>query len=236
MKTIKILTAFAVLFSVLNCSRITEKFSEKVEKKVNEKVDEEIKKSTEEIDKQMKEADSLLKAADEELNKEKKLTEALDEEKILKDPKGQWAIDAEASSSYGSASGKSQSWSPEQMIGEPNVEKYGDNGNGWASKDPDKGIEWVILTFAKAVNAEGLRVRQSYNPGAIVKVELFDENGKGYVVWNGTDKTRYKENTIQYFTAEFEKTKYKTKKVKLTLASNVVNGWNEIDAVQLLGE
>jgi hypothetical protein len=236
MKTIKLLTALAILFSVLNCSKITDKFGEKVEKEVNEKVDKEIKKNTEEIDKQMKQADSLLKAADEELNKEKKLTEALDEEKILKDPSGQWAINAEASSSYGSASGKSQSWSPEQMIGEPNVEKYGDNANGWAPKDPDKGIEWVKLTFPKAVYAHGLRVRQNYNPGSIVKVELFDENGKAYVIWSGTDKTKYKENTIQYFVAEFEKTKYKTKSVKITLATNVVNGWDEIDAVQLLGE
>jgi hypothetical protein len=33
-----------------------------------------------------------------------------------------------------------------------------------------------------------------------------------------------------------EKTEYKTQKVKITLATNAVAGWNEIDAVQLIGE
>ena len=236
MKILKIFLAFAVLAAVLNCSIITDKFSEKVEEKVNEKVNEEVSKTNEEINKQMKEADSLLKAADEEINKEQKLSEALDEDKILNDSKGQWASDAEASSAYGSASGKNQSWSPEQMIGEPDVNAYGDNGKGWATKDSDKGIEWVKLTFPKAVYAEEIRIRQNFNPGAVIKIELIDEKGKSHVVWNGTDKTKYKDKSIQYFIAKFEKTDYKTKTVKITLSTNLVKGWNEIDAVQLIGE
>lgn len=236
MKTIKIITAFAILITVLNCSKITDKFSEKVEEKVNEKVNEEVKKTTEEVNKQLKQADSLLKSADEELNKNQKVTESLDEEKILKDPNGQWAIDGEASSSYNTAAGKNQSWSPEQMIGEPNVGNYGDDGKGWASKERDKDIEWVKLTFKKAVYASEVRVRQNYNPGAITKIELIDENGKSNVVWSGTDKTKYKTNAIEYFTAKFDRTEYKTKTVKITLSSNTVKGWNEIDAVQLIGE
>ena len=38
------------------------------------------------------------------------------------------------------------------------------------------------------------------------------------------------------FNVSFEKTAYKTKTVKITLATNSVSGWNEIDAVQLVGE
>lgn len=219
MKIIKIVTAFAVLITVLNCSKITDKFSEKVEEKVNEKVNEELKKTTED-----------------ELNKDKKVNESLDDEKILKDPNGQWAIDAEASSSYSPAAGKNHSWSAEQMLGEPNVQKYGDNGSGWASKEQDKDIEWVKLKFEKAVYASEVRVRQNYNPGAIIKIELIDEYGKSYVVWSGTDKTKYRANSIEYFTAKFDKTKYKSKTVKITLSSKTVPGWNEIDAVQLVGE
>jgi len=230
MKTLKILTAFAVLATVLNCSKITEKVGEKVD----EKVSEEVKKNTEEMNKQLKQADSLMEVAKEEMDKEKKITEALEEEKILKDPDGQWAIDAEASSSYASASGE-QSWSPKQMTGEPNCERYGDNGYGWASKDADKGIEWVKLTFKKPVYATELRIRQNYNPGAIIKVELINIDGKSHTVWSGADKTKYQRDVIQYFVAKFDKTDYKTKAAKITLATNTVDGWNEIDAAQLIG-
>jgi hypothetical protein len=34
---------------------------------------------------------------------------------------------------------------------------------------------------------------------------------------------------------KFPKTGFKTDRVKVTLATNVVPGWNEIDAVQLVG-
>jgi len=34
---------------------------------------------------------------------------------------------------------------------------------------------------------------------------------------------------------KFPKTAFKTERVKVTLATNVVPGWNEIDAVQLVG-
>jgi hypothetical protein len=232
MKTLKLLTAFAVLIAVMNCSKVTEKVGEKVE----EKVTEEVQKNTEEMNKQLKEADSLMKVAEEELekDKEKKITEALEEEKILNEPDGQWAIDAEASSSYGNAAGD-QSWSPKQMTGVPNCERYGDNGYGWASKDADKGIEWVKLTFKKTVYATELRIRQNYNPGAIIKVELIDTDGKSHSVWSGADKTKYQKDAIQYFIAKFDKTEYKTKAVKITLSTNTVDGWNEIDAVQLIG-
>jgi hypothetical protein len=34
---------------------------------------------------------------------------------------------------------------------------------------------------------------------------------------------------------KFHKTTFKTDRIKVTLATNVVPGWNEIDAVQLVG-
>ena len=54
-------------------------------------------------------------------------------------------------------------------------------------------------------------------------------------MFEGVDKTKYEQEKIQYFIAKFDKTDYKTKTVKITLATNSVPGWNEIDAVQLVG-
>lgn len=234
MKTkINFVIIFLLAAGLIGCSKI----SDKIEKKVGEKVNQEVQKQTEEVNKQLQTADSLTKSAGEQTEKEMKVKEALDEEKILNDPNGEWASDADASSTYSAdPKDKESGWSPYKMVGKPDVESYGDNGNAWASKSPDKGIEWVKLTFPKAVNATGVRIRQTYGPGAIIKIEIIDDKGKNHTVWSGVDDTKYKPNMIKYFTTNFDKTNYKTKSVKITLATNSVPGWNEIDAVQLVGE
>ena len=230
MKTgINFVIIFLLAIGLIGCSKI----SDKIEKKV----DEQVQKQSEEVNKQLQQADSLTKSAAEQTEKEMKVKEALDEETILDDPNGQWAVSADASSSYSTdPKNKESSWSPYKMVGKPDVDKYGDNGNAWASKNPDKGIEWVKLTFPKAVNATGIRIRQSYNPGAVIKIELIDDKGKNHTVWSGVDDTKYETGKIKYFSTNFDKTDYKTKTVKITLATNSVSGWNEIDAVQLVGE
>jgi hypothetical protein len=228
--TFNLILILLLAVSIGACGKLKEKF----EKKVDEKVDEQVQKTTEEVNKQLQQADSLTKSASEQMEKETKIKEALDEEQILADSKGQWAVNADASSTY--AADKLSGWSPVKMTGEPDVDNYGDNGNAWASKEADKGIEWVKLTFKKPVNATEIRIRQTYGPGAVIKIELIDEKGKSNTVWEGVDKTKYEPNKIKYFNVSFEKTAYKTKAVKITLATNSVEGWNEIDAVQLVGE
>ena len=234
MKTsINFVIIFFLATGLIGCSKI----SDKIEKKVNEEATEQIQKQTGEVNKQLKQADSLTTSASEQTEKEMKVKEALNEEKILNDPNGEWASDADASSTYSTnPKDKETGWSPYKMVGKPDVDKYGDNGNAWASKNPNKGIEWVKLTFPKAVNATGIRIRQSYNPGAVIKIELIDDKGKNHTVWSGVDDTKYETGKIKYFSTNFDKTDYKTKTVKITLATNSVSGWNEIDAVQLVGE
>ena len=118
------------------------------------------------------------------------------------------------------------------MTGAPNVERYGDDEKAWAPKTEDSGIEWVDLKFAKPVFATEVRVRESCGSGAIIRLELFDELGAAHPIWSGADPTK----ELNYLIVKFPKTTYKTNRVKLTLATNAVKGWNEIDAVQLVGK
>jgi hypothetical protein len=159
----------------------------------------------------------------------KDVTWALKQEDIKEDPQGQWASDATASSAWNDAKDKVR-FAPWQATGEPNVDQEGDNGNAWTAKSPDAGIEWLDLTFPKAVSATGLRIRESNGAGAIVRVELYDDKGKPHALWSGPDPTR----GLNYFELTFPKTTYKTNRVKITLATNIIPGFNEIDAVQLL--
>lgn len=155
---------------------------------------------------------------------------AMKQDEIKNDPNGEWAIQATASSTYGDAQGTAR-FSANQATGAPNVDKYGDDGSAWAPKTPDSGIEWLDLKYPKPVYANEVRVRESCGSGAVVKVEVFDEKGEAHSVWQGNDPTK----ELNYLIVKFPKTAFKADRVKVTLATNVVPGWNEIDAVQLVG-
>jgi hypothetical protein len=155
---------------------------------------------------------------------------AIKQDEIKHDPNGQWAILASASSSYNDAQGQA-GWSPNQATGAPNVDKYADDGKAWTSKTPDGGIEWLDLKYPKPVYATEVRVRESFGSGAVIKIEVFDDGGAGHTVWAGNDPT----TGLNYLMVKFPKTAFKTDRVKITLATNVIPGWNEIDAVQLIG-
>lgn len=155
---------------------------------------------------------------------------ALKQDEIKRDPNGQWAIQAAASSTYNDAQGTA-GWSANQATGAPNVDKYGDDGAAWAPKTPDSGIEWLDLKYPKPVHASEVRIRESCGSGAVVKVEVYDEKGVANTVWQGNDPT----TDLNYLIVKFPKTTFKADRVKVTLATNVVPGWNEIDAVQLVG-
>ena len=150
---------------------------------------------------------------------------------ILKDPHGQWAEKAKASSEYGS-----DNYGSLQATGAPNVPSYADDGRAWASASADNQEEWLELTYAKAVHATGVCVRQTFNPGAIKQIELYDETGQGHEVWSGVDPDRKKASHIAWFGVQFTATKFATQRVRIVFDSPAVSGWNEIDAVQLIGE
>lgn len=175
--------------------------------------------------------------ADPEVAKRKAAMEfALAEQKIADDPQGQWAVSAKASSTYASSTDDSAGYSAWQVTGAPNVMSYSDSSESWASKESDKGIEWLEVGFAKPVYATELRIRQTNAPGAIIKVELIDDKGGKHSIFSGVDETSYPPQTITWFTAKTDKTDYLVKGAVITLATNAVGGWNEIDAVQLIGE
>jgi hypothetical protein len=176
-------------------------------------------------------------AASDAANKKKAIERALAEQAIVDDAKGQWASAATASSTYAGDKEPASvaSYAPSQATGKPNVENYGDDGRSWAPAQADGGIEWLQLDFATPASARELRIRQNNAPGAIIKLELIDEAGERHTVWQGVDDATYDGGTVYWFVRSFEPTTYKAKSARVTLATNAVSGWNEIDAVQLVG-
>ena len=168
------------------------------------------------------------------IEKRKAVEYALNEEKIATDPKGQWASTAKATSTYGDAKDP-QDYSASKATGAPDVANFSDNGNAWTAKEADGGIERLEVGFARPVHASEIRIRQSFAPGAIIKVELIDTTGAGHVDYEGVDAATYDKYNF-WFRKSFDKTTYQVAGAKITLATNAVPSWNEIDAVQLIGE
>jgi hypothetical protein len=154
------------------------------------------------------------------------------ESKILVDVNGQWAASAKAGSEY-----STPNYGAVQMVGPPDVPDGNDSPKAWCHNGSATGLDWVELTFAKPVHATEVRVRQNYNPGAIVKVEAIDSTGASHLWWEGVDPARPPGalNAIAWFAVRVPQTEYLVAKIKLTLDLDAVVSYQEIDAVQLVG-
>ncbi len=124
-----------------------------------------------------------------------------------------------------------RAWGPEQATGAPDTRSAGDWETAWASLNPDSQREWLLLEFAEPILPKAVVIHETFNPGAVNKVGLFDADGKDVAAWTGTDPTP---RTSQKGVSEIPvKVTFKTKRVKIYVDSPGVPGWNEIDAVGL---
>ena len=141
----------------------------------------------------------------------------------------QWAAEAEASSQYGD-----ESWSAAQATGEPNTPEPGDQMTAWAAGSADDQAETLELTFDQEVVPTGIEIYETYNPGAVVLIEAFDPNADSWeVLWEGESDTAGEEAAV--FSPELTPVEFATNRIRLTIDEPLVTGWNEIDAVLLIG-
>jgi hypothetical protein len=90
------------------------------------------------------------------------------------------------------------------------------------------------LTYSKRAKAIGVDIYETFHPGAVNKVAVFDADGKEKTAWEGTDPTPVgiaggKGVSKIRFARPVE-----TDRVRVYLDSAHVKGWNEIDAVGLV--
>jgi len=129
------------------------------------------------------------------------------------------------------APGAKRSWGPEQVIGEPDTLTAGDIPTAWAPLEQNGGEEWLKLDYAQAVDITEVRVRETYNPGAVAKVTAVLPGGREVTLWEGVEPRH--EAPVEMGFAVTAAVRAAT--VKVYLDTRRVPGWNEIDAVQLLG-
>ena len=121
-------------------------------------------------------------------------------------------------------------WSAEQAIGPPNCETSQDSPNAWASQNADGGAEWLSVMFEQPVDVAEVRIRENHNPGAISKVAAVAD-GAEVVLWEGTAAAGKRSRDFLARAAGA----VTAQAVIIYLDTARVPGWNEIDAVELVG-
>jgi hypothetical protein len=128
---------------------------------------------------------------------------------------------------------KGPGWAAGHATGEPDTLGHGDIQTAWASKGPDMGEVWLELDYDEAVRPEAVRVHETYNPGAVARVESKGADGRWEVLWEGTAPAPA--NQSAWFEPRLS-AGTRTRSIRLVLDTNRVAGWNEIDAVELVGD
>jgi hypothetical protein len=98
-------------------------------------------------------------------------------------------------------------------------------------------VEWLELDYERAVGVDSIRVHESHNPGAISKVAIIRPDGGEETVWEGNlaDNAQTPQNEL--LQSDFKAPRYvQGQKVRVYVDTGRVPGWNEIDAVQLVGK
>jgi len=121
-------------------------------------------------------------------------------------------------------------WGPEQALGPPDTEQNTDSMTAWTSLEPDGGPEWLMVGFDRTVELGQVRIRESYNPGAITKVTTI-VNGTELVLWEGVSAPA---KAVRDFVVR-SPGGLQANSVVVYLDTKRVPGWNEIDAIELVG-
>ncbi|MBN1310347.1 MAG: hypothetical protein JXB30_02935 [Anaerolineae bacterium] len=139
----------------------------------------------------------------------------------------QWAASAEASSEYGASD-----WSAIQAAGAPNTPGCGDFATAWASATSSEAAILKLL-YAVAVVPSSIEIHQSYNPNSVVKVEVIDEIGASYIIYEGQPATIEQCPYVMVVSVTGVTARVNT--VIISIDQSVIGDWNEIDAVELIG-
>lgn len=140
----------------------------------------------------------------------------------------QWAYRAEASTQYGD-----EAWSAQQATGAPDTFACGDFGTAWASASSGETATLTVY-FQLPVRATEVNIHQTYNPGAITRIELLHgsaenvspvpDSGDPGTACPGVLRIPVPDDLLP------------VDGVIIYLDQSLTNGWNEIDAVELVGE
>ena len=145
----------------------------------------------------------------------------------------QWAFKVIGFSSEYTDKGHIYRYRAQQALEIPNkLPAIGSSPCAWSPSKQNEGIEWIHLAFKNPQKIRQVAIGESYHPGSIVEVILFDEAGQSYSVFD-ISQQKPTQNVVGMFHVFFQLTNYRVKSVKVVLDTRIVKGWNHIDAIAI---
>jgi hypothetical protein len=117
------------------------------------------------------------------------------------------------------------------VIGAPDVyPRHGDLDGAWASRETDYGPEWIEVRFATPTSARSVVWVESFNPGAVVRVDDVSDVTAPTVLWEGASGEVPSMSVVAEVALPTPRV---ISAVRLMLDTRRVTGWNEVDAIGL---
>ncbi len=118
-----------------------------------------------------------------------------------------------------------------QILGKPNVlPRQEKSKSAWSPTSEDGyGEEWIKVGFENPINVSNIIICENIGAGAIIRISLFDENGKENIVKEDTSDPPKEVGRV--WNVQIPITPYKVTACKLLLAPSKSKGINQIDAL-----
>lgn len=123
--------------------------------------------------------------------------------------------------------------SAKQVLGKPDkLPAWGPSNVAWAPQKNDNEFpEFIHVGFSVPIKIKQVAVGESYNPGSIIEILLYDVNGKKYTVYKNDTLTGRFSTGGGMFHVLFPITEYEVKSVKVILNTKAIPGSNQIDCI-----
>src|SRR5579871_3389686 len=122
-------------------------------------------------------------------------------------------------------------YSASQALGKPNVLPAGGQNPGAWTPDKPKRSEFIKLGYDHPAQIRQIAIAESYNPGALYKVFIYDEAGKEHLVNTFIPQAVPLQGRM--LNVFLEKTTYKVSAVKLEFDGKALPDYFSIDAVAI---
>jgi len=117
-------------------------------------------------------------------------------------------------------------------LGAPDVfPRGGDVDGAWAPLATDGGYEWITVRFAAPVRAASIVWVETFNPGAVMRVDDLSDPSAPTALWTGTTGSPGVPAAVAEVTLPAPRV---ISAVRVVLDTRRVTGWNELDAIGLV--
>lgn len=125
-----------------------------------------------------------------------------------------------------------ESWSGKQVLGPPNALPPGSLNEKAYRMKQNSAFGTLVVGFKEPHPVQKILIVENHDPGRIVEVALFDENGSRYSIYDGMEESLKSDHRTFYL--DIPRTKYNVAKIEVNLSSINKKGWPQIDAIGIV--